>query len=77
MQGVLRPRLRPPAVTLAGRAAGRLRPIAVREGTDVGTLPAARVVYRIGEDGKLTFVRKYDVDTGKVLQFWSGMVTLG
>ena len=24
-----------------------------------------------------TFVRKYDVDTAKGQQFWSGMVTLG
>jgi 6-phosphogluconolactonase len=39
-------------------------------------LPAALVVYRIGGDGKLEFVRKYDVDTGKVMQFWSGMVTV-
>jgi len=33
-------------------------------------------VYRIGSDGTLDFVRKYDVDTGKLMQFWSGMVTL-
>jgi 6-phosphogluconolactonase len=39
-----------------------------------GRCPAAMVVYRIGEDGRLTFARKYDVDTGKVMQFWSGMV---
>ena len=31
---------------------------------------------RIGADGKLTFVRKYDVDTGKFMQFWTGIVTL-
>ena len=27
-------------------------------------------------DGKVEFVRKYDVDTGKFLQFWTGIVTL-
>ena len=27
-------------------------------------------------DGKLTFARKYDVDTSTGTQFWSGMVTL-
>ena len=32
---------------------------------------------RIGADGRLSFVRKYDVDVGNVQQFWSGMVTLG
>jgi 6-phosphogluconolactonase len=42
----------------------------------VSTLTAGMVVYRIGNDGKLTFARKYDVDTGKFLQFWTGIVTL-
>lgn len=28
------------------------------------------------EDGKLSFVRKYDVDTGERRQFWTGMVAL-
>ena len=41
------------------------------------TVPAALSVYRIGDDGRLTFARKYNVDTGKVMQFWSGMVGLG
>src|SRR5262245_20298543 len=69
--------LRTFAIDPSGRLliAASIQPIAVREGEGVGTLPAARVVYRIGEDGKLAFVRKYDVDTGKVMQFWSGMVT--
>jgi hypothetical protein len=56
--------------------AASIQPIAVRGESGVGTLTAGRIVYRIGDDGKLTFVRKYEVDTGKVLQFWSGMVTL-
>jgi hypothetical protein len=30
----------------------------------------------MGSDGKLTFVRKHNVDVGKFQQFWSGMVTL-
>ena len=42
-----------------------------------GTLPAGITVMRIGDDGKLEFVRKYDVDTGNQQQFWSGMITLG
>ena len=28
-------------------------------------------------DGKLAFVRKYDVDVGSKTLFWSGVVTLG
>jgi 6-phosphogluconolactonase len=43
---------------------------------DGATLPAALTVYRVGDDGKLAFVRKYDVDTGKVFQWWSGMFAL-
>jgi hypothetical protein len=30
----------------------------------------------MGADGKLIFVRKYDVDVGGFQQFWSGMITL-
>jgi 6-phosphogluconolactonase len=56
--------------------AASILPMAVHEGNSVSTLPAALVVYRIGADGKLEFARKYDVDTGKFMQFWSGMVTL-
>jgi 6-phosphogluconolactonase (cycloisomerase 2 family) len=57
--------------------AASIRSLAVREGDMIKTLPAGIIVYRIGDDGRLTFVRKYDVDTGNGQQFWSGMVTLG
>jgi 6-phosphogluconolactonase len=33
-------------------------------------------VFRIGDDGKLAFVRKYDVDVGNNTMFWMGMVQL-
>src|SRR5262245_7691217 len=56
--------------------AASIRPLAVRDGNTVKTLTAGIMVYRIAGDGKLSFVRKYDVDTGKGQQFWSGMVTL-
>ena len=39
-------------------------------------MPAGITVFRIGDDGKLTLARKYDVDVGQAQQFWSGMVTL-
>jgi 6-phosphogluconolactonase len=46
----------------------------MRDGT---TLPAGLVLYRIGNDGKLTFARKFDLDASdKKQQFWAGMVTL-
>ena len=52
-------------------------PIPVREGSEIKTLPAAISMFRIGNDGKLEFVRKYDIDaTMQKQQFWAGMVTL-
>jgi hypothetical protein len=39
-------------------------------------LSAGLSVYRIGADGELDFVRKYDVDVGGKNQFWSGVVAL-
>ncbi len=56
--------------------AASIRPLALREGNTIGTLTAGIMLYRIGDDGRLAFARKYDVDTGKGQQFWSGMVTL-
>jgi hypothetical protein len=53
--------------------AASILPMAMRDGS---ALPAALVVYRIGDDGKLTFARKYDIDTGRFMQFWTGIVTL-
>jgi hypothetical protein len=43
---------------------------------DGSTISAGLTVFRMGADGKLAFVRKYDVDVGGFQQFWSGMVTL-
>jgi 6-phosphogluconolactonase (cycloisomerase 2 family) len=51
-------------------------PVNVKEGDAIRTLPAGLSVFRIGDDGRLTFVRKYDVDVGDKLMFWMGMVPL-
>ena len=48
----------------------------VRDGDAVKTVPAGLSVFRIGDDGKLTFARKYDVDVGVKMMFWMGMVPL-
>jgi 6-phosphogluconolactonase len=56
--------------------AASIQPLLVREGGTIKTLSAGLTVFRAGRDGKLTFVRKYDVDVGNRTQFWSGMVTL-
>jgi 6-phosphogluconolactonase (cycloisomerase 2 family) len=51
-------------------------PIDVRDGDGVKTVAAGLSVFRIGDDGKLAFVRAYDVDVGDKLMFWMGMVPL-
>jgi 6-phosphogluconolactonase (cycloisomerase 2 family) len=52
-------------------------PMPVRDGADITTIPAAIGMFRVGGDGKLEFVRKYDIDaTAQKQQFWAGMVTL-
>lgn len=67
--------LRTFAIDPTGRLliAASIQPMEMRDGS---TLPAALVLYRIGDDGRLTFARKYDVDTGRFMQFWTGIVTL-
>jgi 6-phosphogluconolactonase len=56
--------------------AAHIRPLLVREGATVRQVPACLSVFRIGSDGKLAFVRKYDVDVGNQTMFWMGMVQL-
>ena len=51
-------------------------PVLVRDGANVKTVPACLSVFRIGRDGTLEFVRKYDVDTRDQILFWMGMVPL-
>ncbi len=53
--------------------AASILPVARPDGT---TVMAGLTVFRIGADGKLSLVCKYDVDVGQAQQFWSGMVTL-
>jgi 6-phosphogluconolactonase len=45
--------------------------LTLRDGTEV---PARLSVFHIGDDGKLTFVRAYDVDVGDRTMWWMGMV---
>jgi hypothetical protein len=65
-----------------GRAAGPVGEIdepavgmslSVREGSNVATVPPSLALYRILNDGKLDFVRKYDIDpSGGRSLFWMG-----
>jgi 6-phosphogluconolactonase (cycloisomerase 2 family) len=48
-----------------------------REGTGVKPVPASLAVYRVRDDGRLDFMRKYDVETGgRWNLFWMGLVSL-
>jgi 6-phosphogluconolactonase len=55
----------------------QIRPMLVRDGAGVKSVPANLTTFRVGDDGKLTFANAYEVDTGGLMQFWSGMVALG
>jgi hypothetical protein len=47
--------------------------IPVRQGQQA---PASLAVFRIAADGRLEFVRKYDVDVGMDRIFWMGMISV-
>jgi len=51
-------------------------PVNVRADGGIRLAPAGLSVFRIGDDGKLTYVRKYDIDVGDTTMFWMGMVPL-
>ena len=54
--------------------AAHITGLPVREGGVIRTIPACLSLFRIADDGKLDFVRKYDVDVGDQQMFWMGMV---
>ncbi|HEY1931655.1 MAG TPA: beta-propeller fold lactonase family protein [Acetobacteraceae bacterium] len=47
--------------------------LTLRDGTEV---PARLSVFRIGDDGRLTFARAYDVNVGERTMWWMGMVAV-
>jgi 6-phosphogluconolactonase (cycloisomerase 2 family) len=51
-------------------------PVDVWDGSAVKTVQAGMSLFWVGDDGKLTFVRPYDVDVGNSTMFWMGMVPL-
>ena len=54
--------------------AAHIMGLPVKDGAAIREVPACLSVFRIGADGKLDFVRKYDVDVGNRQMFWMGMV---
>jgi 6-phosphogluconolactonase len=56
--------------------AAHIMPLLVRGGDALRTVPASLAVFRIDGEGRLGFVRKYDVDVGDRTMFWMGMLAL-
>jgi 6-phosphogluconolactonase (cycloisomerase 2 family) len=52
------------------------RPVKVRDGGAIRVVPAGLSVFRVSDDGRLAFVRKYEVAVGDSTMFWMGMVPL-
>ncbi|HEX3753767.1 MAG TPA: beta-propeller fold lactonase family protein [Rhizomicrobium sp.] len=51
-------------------------PMLVNEGGTLSTVSAGLSIFRIGDDGKLSFARKADIDTAKGVQFWCGLLNM-
>lgn len=49
-------------------------PVTVHDGDKLKVVPAGLSVFSIKHDGRLEFVRKYDIDVGERSMFWMGMV---
>jgi 6-phosphogluconolactonase len=56
--------------------ASHIMGLPVREDGAIREVSACLSVFRIADDGRLDFVRKYDVETGDKQMFWMGMVAL-
>ncbi len=54
--------------------AASIEEMSVRDGNGIRHVPAALTVFRIGGDGRLDFVRKYDVELGGRYQWWTGLM---
>jgi 6-phosphogluconolactonase (cycloisomerase 2 family) len=55
---------------------GNQTTMAVRNGTTVKTVPANLAVFKIRPDGRLDFVKQYDVAVGRKPLWWMGVVAL-
>jgi 6-phosphogluconolactonase len=53
-----------------------IAPMFVRGGERVKQIPAALSVFRVKRDGRLTFVRKYEMEMGLGSLFWCGMFSI-
>jgi len=56
--------------------AANMMQLLVRDANSVSVVPASLAVFRVHGDGKLDFVRKYEVDVGSSTMFWMGITAL-
>jgi 6-phosphogluconolactonase len=56
--------------------AASIKPLAVRDSTGIQIVPAALSVFRVGNDGRLDFVRRYEVPTNGEIHYWMGIIGL-
>jgi len=54
-------------------ACAHIMGLPLADGTEI---PTRLTLFRIGDDGKLTFARSYDIATNGRYMWWMGMVTL-
>lgn len=53
-----------------------IKPLAVRDSTGIKVVPAALSVFRVGKDGRLDFVRRFEVPTNGEIHYWMGIIGL-
>jgi 6-phosphogluconolactonase (cycloisomerase 2 family) len=53
---------------------GNQNSVSIRDGASTTRVPANLAVFRIGSDGKLAFVQRYDVAVGQKPLWWMGIV---
>lgn len=56
--------------------AAHIQAVPVTDGAGVTVAPATMSLFRIGDDGRLSYIRKYEVDVGAASLWWMGMVEL-
>ena len=56
--------------------AAHIMGLPIRQGATISTVPACLSLFRIADDGRLDFVRKYDVEVGERTMWWMGIVAL-
>jgi 6-phosphogluconolactonase len=56
--------------------AAHIMGLPVKTGSTISDVPASLAIFRIGADGRLTFIRTYEVAVADLTMFWMGMVAI-